>query len=144
MAYVRERGKQLVIVQGKRDPETGKVQQRILFTIYSKAEALQIAGRIDNGHAAQFRYLLKYQYPDIVFNWEKITNAILSKMSALPDLYEYKTTRLRYQFRKDLCAFARQLILTDPQDFVAAGNLIQEHNVELEYLSELIQWRLKT
>jgi len=34
-------------------------------------------------------------------------------------------------------------MLADPQDFVAAGNLIQEHRVELEYLADLIQWRLK-
>jgi len=37
MAYVRKRGNQVVIVQGKRDKSTGKVEQRILFTLYSKA-----------------------------------------------------------------------------------------------------------
>ncbi len=34
-------------------------------------------------------------------------------------------------------------MLADPQDFPAAANLISEHKVELEYLAELIQWRLK-
>lgn len=60
----------------------------------------------------------------------------------LPDLYEYKEARLRAQFRKDLCAFTRQLMLADPQDFLSAGNLIQDHSTELEYLGELIRWRL--
>jgi hypothetical protein len=35
MAYVRRRGNQLAIVQGEREPGTGKVQQRILFTLYN-------------------------------------------------------------------------------------------------------------
>lgn len=143
MAYVRKRGKQLVIVQGGRDPEDGKVQQRILFTIYSKAEALRILGRSNGGGAAQFQFMLEHQYPDMKFNWNKLHAAILDNMHVLPDLYEYKKTRLRSQFRKDLCSFARQLMLADPQDLVAAGDLIQEHRVELEYVAELIQWRLK-
>ncbi len=37
MAYVRQRGNQLAIVHGVRDPETKKVEQQILFTIYSSA-----------------------------------------------------------------------------------------------------------
>lgn len=143
MAYVRKRGKQLVVVQGERGPASGKVQQRILFTIYSKAEALQILGRGNKGRAVQFRHLMEHQYPEISFNWKKLNEAILANIGVLPDLYEYKATRLRSQFRRDLCAFARQLMMADPQDLISAGNLIQEHRVELEYLAELIQWRLK-
>ena len=45
MAYVRRRGNQLAIVQGEREPGTGKVQQRILFTLYSKAEVLEAAAQ---------------------------------------------------------------------------------------------------
>ena len=45
MAYVRRRGNQLAIVQGERDPQTRKVQQRILFTLYSKPEALEALGK---------------------------------------------------------------------------------------------------
>jgi tetratricopeptide (TPR) repeat protein len=33
--------------------------------------------------------------------------------------------------------------LADPQDLVSAAQLIQEHRHELEYLADLIQWRLK-
>jgi tetratricopeptide (TPR) repeat protein len=127
MAYVRQRGNQLAIVHGERDPEAGKVQQRILFTIYSKAEALKIMGRKDKVSARYFQDLLAHEYPDI-----------------LPDLYNYKTERLQARFRNDLCAFARQLILTDPQEIFSAAKLIQENQHELEYLDELIQWRLKS
>ena len=58
-------------------------------------------------------------------------------------MYNYKTERLQARFRDDLCAFARQLILTDPQELFSAAKLLQENQYELEYLVELIQWRLK-
>ncbi len=58
MAYVRQRGNQIAIVHGERDTEGGKVQQRILFTIYSKAEALKITGRKDKASARYFQDLL--------------------------------------------------------------------------------------
>lgn len=142
MPYVRKRGKQLVIVHGKRDPETKKVEQQILFTIYSKAEAQQILGRKNGDLASQFHLLLENQYPDVRFNWRKLNDAILSNIHVLPDLYQYKETRIRSGFRENLCAFARQLMLADPQDFMAASHLIEDHVVELEYLVQLIQWRL--
>lgn len=123
-------------------PETKKVEQRILFTIYSKAEAQQILGRSNGNHAAQFQQLLENQYPDVRFNWRKLNDGILTNIQVLPDLYQYKETRLRSRFRGDLCAFARQLMLTDPQDSTAASHLIEEHVVELEYLAQLIHWRL--
>lgn len=142
MAYVRKRGKQLLIVQGIRESESGKVGQRILFTIYSKAEALSILGQSNGEHASQFKYLLESQYPEIKLDWNALRNGIRENLDVLPDLYEYKETRLRSKFRHDLSAFARQLMLTDPQEFVSAQNLLQEHRIELEYLTRLVQWRL--
>ncbi len=143
MAYLRERGNQLAIVHGERDPETGKVSQRILFTLYSKAEALEALGRREGTSAEQFRLLLERQHPDIKFNWKDIRKGMLKHLDLLPDLYEYRAVRLRGRFRKDLCAFTRQLILADPQDLASAAQLIQEHRHELEYLADLIHWRLK-
>ena len=34
-------------------------------------------------------------------------------------------------------------MLAETQDFAASGGLIQEHAAELEFLSDLIQWRLE-
>jgi tetratricopeptide (TPR) repeat protein len=143
MAYVRQRGNQLAIVQGERDPENRKVQQRILFTIYSKAEALKIIGNQDDASSRYFQSLMEFQYPGLRFDWKKIKTVIQEKMAVLPDLYNYKTMRLQSQFRKDLSSFAKQLILNDPQDLLSSAKLIQENHLELEYLAELIQWRLK-
>jgi len=77
-----------------------------------------------------------------VFNWSQVYKGIRDNLDVLPDLYEYKEARLRSHFRKDLCTFARQLMLADPQDLLSAGSLIQVHSAELEYLAELIRWRL--
>src|SRR6266516_273146 len=144
MAYVRRRGNQLAIVHGEREPRSGSVQQRMLFTLYSRAEALEVLGRGAKGAAEAFRDLLQRQHPDLSFNWKKIRRAIEGQLDALPDVYQYRSQRLRARFRDNLRAFAGQLILADPQDLVSAADVIQEHRYELEYLAELIGWRLKT
>lgn len=143
MAYVRRRGNQLAIVHGEREPNTGTVQQRILFALYSRAEALEVLGRGTKGGGDRFRHLLEEQYPDLKFNWKKIRRTIQEHLDVLPDRYEYRSQRLRARFRDDLCAFTRQLILADPQDLESAAHVIQEHHHELAYLADLIAWRLK-
>ena len=143
MAYVRRRGNQLAIVHGERESNTGAVQQRILFTLYSKPEALEALGRGTKGAGDRFRQLLEEQHPDLKFNWKKIRRTIQEHLGVLPDRYEYRSQRLRAHFRDDLCTFTRQLILADPQDLQSAADVIQEHHHELEYLADLIAWRLK-
>jgi tetratricopeptide (TPR) repeat protein len=143
MAYVRRRGNQLAIVHGEREPETGKVQQRILFTFYSKAEVLEALGRGTKGGSERFRHLLEQEHPDVKSNWKAIRRALERDLEVLPEHYEYRGERLRRRFRADLCDFVRQLILADPQDLMSAADLIQEHHHELEYVADLIHWRLK-
>lgn len=143
MAYVRRRGNQLAIVQGERDPGTGKVQQRILFTLYTRAEVLEAVGRGTKGGAERFRHLLQREHPDVKFDWKAIRRALEKDLDVLPEHYAYRTERLRGRFRGDLCAFARQLMLADPRDLKSAAHLIQEHHHELEYLADLIHSRLE-
>ena len=141
MAYVRNHGNQLAIVHGERDAETGKVQQRVLFTICSKPEALAALGRAD-AHW-QLDHLLEQRYPRIRFDWARIRAGIEERMDALPDSYAYKASVVMGRFRGELCAFTRQLGLSDPQSTYAAAELIQAHRYELEHLRDLIDWRLK-
>ena len=63
MAYVRHRGNQLAIVHGEREPGNGRVSQRILFTLYSRPEALEVLGRGANGGTERFRQLLSDSIP---------------------------------------------------------------------------------
>lgn len=53
------------------------------------------------------------------------------------------STRLRDCFRPDLRRFARRLILTDPQWLTSSWDLIDEHRQELEFVRDLIDWRLR-
>ena len=140
MAYVRKRGNQLAIVQGERDPESGNVCQRILFTFYSKKEAIAALDESQNG---LLKGLLECEYPEIRFNWKQIWWAVAKNLEALPEHYEYREAEMVKRFRSDLCAFTRQLALNDPQWLFPSAELLRQHRFELEYLQELIGWRLK-
>lgn len=142
MAYVRVRGNQLAIVHGVRDPKTSKVEQQILFTLYSKPEALDAIGRGESGADHRFKVLLDRQYPGIAFDWKAIRRRIAENLDALPDSYEHGDARLRGEFGRDLRAFAKQLLVTDPQDLVSAAEVINTHRRELQYVRNLIDWRL--
>ena len=144
MAYVREKANQLIIVHGERDRATGKVQQNTLFTLYSKAEALEAIGKTAAKRDWQFQRLLQNQYPDIRFDWENINQQIREKMEVLPDLWKYGDTRLRKGFRKSIVGLVRHLLLADPQLLSSSRELLREHVHELEYSRELIDSRLKT
>lgn len=142
MAYVRRRGKQLAIVRGARSPETRKVEQELLFTIYSKAEALAAIGKGREGDASRFQALVEQAHPDVRFDWPAIVQAIAENLDALPETYDYRPTRIRAAFRGELLAFIRQLVLTDPADSATARLLLEEQRGELEYLHELLGRRL--
>jgi len=142
MPYVRVRGNQLAIVHGVREPGTGKVLQQILFTIYSKPEALAIRGNGTDGNH-RFRAFWAHKYPDIKLDWKKIGRAIADNASVLPDRYDYGPERLRQRFHSDLCSFARQLMLTDPQDLATSAKVLRDHRRELAFLADLIKWRLE-
>ncbi|MBF0104379.1 MAG: hypothetical protein HQM16_03525 [Deltaproteobacteria bacterium] len=144
MAYIRQKGNQLVLVHGSRDKDTQKVYQEILFTIYSKGEALEVIGCRKNKSPDTFQYLIERRYPNIKFNWKKIKQTIRESLSILPDMYEYKKERLSKNFKQDLRACLRQLILTDPQDMISSAQLIEEHRYEFEFLIDLVKWRLET
>lgn len=142
MAYVRQRGNQLAIVHGVRDPETKKVEQQILFTIYSKAEALAALGKSDAGSENRFRRMLESSHPGVRFDWKELHRGLTENLAVLPEGYDYASTRLRGRFREDLLAFAKQLILADPARLASSSRLLSEHRGELQYLRELIDARL--
>lgn len=142
MAYVRTHGNQLAIVHGERDPETQKVQQRILFTLYSKGEALAALGREGEG-TWRLKRMLSRRYPEIRFDWARIQAGIQERMQALPDSYAYRTGQLLGRFRLNLVSLVQQLELADPQSMYSAAQLLSSQRIELEYLRELIDWRLR-
>ena len=105
MAYIRKRGNQLALVHGERDPETRKVCQRVLFTFYSKKEAV---AALDDTHGGLLQSLLELEYPEIRFPWKRIWWELARNLDALPEDYEYPEAEMVKRFRADLCAFTRQ------------------------------------
>jgi tetratricopeptide (TPR) repeat protein len=82
-------------------------------------------------------------FGELEFSWKKVDRDIEKNLAALPEHYDYDGARLDQRFRKDLCAFTRQLIQADPQELLSAAHVIQRQRHELEYLADLIHWRLK-
>ena len=145
MAYVRRKGSQIAIVAGKRNLETKQVEQRILFTLYSRPEALDVLGRGEDKSAAKrFEILMARQHPGVLFDWKAIRKAIAADLDHLPASYEYRASRLTSSFRKSLVELVRSLMLADPQQIASAGALIRENRAALGYLSQLIEWRTAT
>lgn len=138
MPYIRIKGNQLCIVHGERDATTKQVQQRVLFTLYSQAEALAALG----GGRDHFRHVVEAENPDVKVDWKKIDAAINEHMDVLPELYSYRD-RDESTFRDALAVFARELLVNDPQNLLTSARLLQSHRHELEYLRGLIDWRLK-
>ncbi len=141
MAYVRNHGNQLAIVQGERDPETGKVQQHVLFSICSKPEAMAVLDPSESGW--RLDHMLEQRYSQIRFDWGKIRRGIEERVESLPDSYPYKAGEVLGRFRDDLCAFTRQLGMADPQSAYSAAELVSSQRLELEYVRDLITWRLE-
>ena len=138
MAYVRKKGNQLAIVHGFRNRDTRQVEQRTLFTLYSKAEALAAVG--EGSH--HFRNLLADDNPGIRLDWKKIDAGIREHLDHLPDVYPYAAERLEKGFRGALRDFAKEIMLADPQSLHSAARVLQANRHELAYLQELIGWRL--
>jgi tetratricopeptide (TPR) repeat protein len=137
MPYVRSKGHQLCIVHGERNARTGQVGQRVLFTLYSKAEALSAIG----AGRTMFRALVEAEFVGAL-DWKKIDEEIRARLDVLPDLYPYRE-RFENAFRGRLVAFARELIVAD-ETSSAGAHLIDFHRPELLYVKTLIERRLRT
>ena len=138
MPFIRPHGQQLALVHGSR--REGKVVQEVLFTLYSKAEAMGAIGP----DAWHFEQMVKGLHPAQQFNWPHIREQISAQLGTLPDTYDHVDARLRKDFRSALVGFARQLLLADPEWLDVAGEVIAEHEPEFDYLTRWMAWRLQT
>lgn len=142
MAYVRRHGNQIAIVSGARDKETGKVQQQILFTFYSRDEALSALGFGTDDRKHQFQALMTEAYPTMSFDWKKIYRAIEDKLDCLPQTYENRTG----ESTKDLSSFinglARRLAAGDSLTSSSGIKVLKSQETPLKALRELLDYTL--
>jgi tetratricopeptide (TPR) repeat protein len=143
MPYVRSHGNQVAIVHGGRDKSTGKVQQRTLFTLYSKLEASAAIGESNPEDARYFQQLLQEANPEIKFEWHRLGDEIRARMESLPDLYPLRQVRTHDTFQKAMDGFLKQLILIDPCNSASGRATLKEYADDLNVLVELINTRLQ-
>jgi tetratricopeptide (TPR) repeat protein len=136
MAYIRQRGNQVLIVHGHRDPHTGKVVQRTLFAVYSKGEAADILGPRNR----EFRAMLREQFPQLTIDWRKIERGLRALAAGLPETYEPAGgADFARDFRRDLTAFARKLILASPQYYAEGAEAVRANRHQLDFLRQLVE-----
>jgi tetratricopeptide (TPR) repeat protein len=142
MPYVRRRGSHLAIVHGSRHPDTKKVEQQVLVTLHSKAEALAAMGRAKQARCGDFHALVEHRYPEVRFDWATIDAAIAEQMGDLPDLAKSREARATGGFEDALQTFARYVIEADPQTLDSARELFTANRAVLEWLTDLLDTRL--
>lgn len=137
MAYVRRRGNQLSIVAGERDPASRKVEQRVLFTLYSRAEALAMLGRAGAPESARrFEELLERTHPGVRFDWPALRAAVAADLDHLPERYTARGERPDGALRAEVSALVRGLFASP------RGEVSQEERARLEVLRDLVAVRL--
>lgn len=142
--YVRVHGNQVTLVHGARDKVSGKVQQRTLFTLYSKNEARAATGDGENAqHARYFRQLLEAANPQLKFDWKDLNKQIQQKMNALPDIYPVQQQRSTESLRTTMDEFVKQLTINDPTQSAASRESLNQLAGDLRILQFLIQHRLE-
>ena len=143
--YVRTHGNQIALVHGARDTSSGKVQQRVLFKLYSKIEAKAATGEHENPqHARYFRQILEGANPNLKFDWDDLNRQIHQKMESLPDLYPVQQERSTKMLRTAMDEFVKQLVGADPSQTKAARASLDELADDLQTVRFLIERRLES
>ncbi len=137
MAYVRQRGSQVLIVHGVRNPDTRAVEQRVLFTFHTRAEALDALGRDAPARAATFRHRMERRYPNIRFDWKAIDTALARLMKLLPE-QSARSTPEHEALHGGLATFARQIVLALGGDMPALTQEAQALRPQMEVLREML------
>jgi tetratricopeptide (TPR) repeat protein len=143
MPYVRKHGSQIAIVHGERDPETSQVQQRVLFTLYSRPEADAALGLRPTQPPLAFRGLVERDEPRLRFDWKRLDARIAELRDELPERYDYPSTGGTADLRAGMVSFLKALGAADPQQLAPAAQALRDQRRELLLLRELIDRRLR-
>ena len=141
MPYVRKHGNQIAIVHGERD-STGTVQQRVLFSLYSKPEAEAALGLRQTDPPLSFQGLVESRHEGIRFDWKKLGAAIALLKDQLPEQYDYPRSGVSELLRAGLVAATKGLLAADPQTMDCAAEALRQHRQELLLVRQIIDDRL--
>jgi tetratricopeptide (TPR) repeat protein len=144
LPYVRTHGNQIAIVHGERDKVTGKVQQRPLFTFYSKKEAAAAIGDGSSEDSRYFEQLLSRANAQLVFDWPELRREIRRHLEVLPDIYPLRKAHGEQSFEKALFEFVRQLVICDPANSKVGRETLKKHAAELSTIQTILSLHQET
>lgn len=139
MAYIRTKGKQLLLVHGIRNAETSAVEQQTLFTFYTRAEVEAALGQ----HQKLFRDLVELAQPTLRFDWPTIDETLKANLAHLPNSSPEKSNTAAIEFEQALVEFARVTWELNPYDLDSAAQLIQRHKLQLTLIGQRLQHLLQ-
>ncbi len=139
MAYVRTKGKQVLLVHGARVPETGAVEQRTLFTFYTKAEIEAALGE----HRDLFRHLVEHSRPALRLDWGAIDNGLRDHLPHVTDSSPSGQNAAAVELRGALVELTRVVWELEPQDLQSAKQLVDDNRGGIALLAERLQWLLQ-
>lgn len=140
--YVRKHGNQVAIVHGERDA-AGQVQQRVLFSLYTRAEAEAAIGKRPTDPPLSLHGLVESRHEGIRFDWTKLDAGIAALKDELPERWDYPTSGVAPMLRQGVVGLTRALFAADPQSVFSAGQALRDQRVSLLFLRELIGDRLQ-
>ena len=142
MPYVRRHGQQVAIVHGER-AATGEVQQRVLFSLYSKPEAEAAIGLRKTDPPLSFHGLVESRHEGIRFDWPKVDAAIVALKDELPEKWDYPAAGVAPMLREAVVGLTRALFAADPQSVFSAQQAVEAQRASLVFVRELIDARLQ-
>ncbi len=131
MPYVRARGDQVLIVHGVRRPAGGAVEQKILYTFYSRSET------DDFLRGPRIPDQIRAAHPNLRFDWKALRSRVRALAEKLPE-GEDSAKRVGTSFRDEIVALAGTLASVDPEIYKDARTLISDSAPDLRALRALI------
>lgn len=141
MPYVRKHGNQVAIVHGER-LATGTVQQRVLFSLYSKPEAEAAIGLRRTDPPLSLAGLLESRHEGVRFDWKKIEAGIAALKDELPDHYDYPSAGVAPLLRSGVVGLLKALLVAEPQTMHSAADALKQNRRELLLVRQIIDDRL--
>lgn len=142
MPYVRNRGAQVAIVHGFRNPATKQVEQQLLFTFYSRDEIQAALGKANPEEARHFQHVMQQRFPGLRFDWPRIRRELEARLEDLPLQLSSEKERLSDEFRGDLAQLVRHVITAEPYMAPTAAFVVAAHRQQLEILKTWLDFRL--
>jgi hypothetical protein len=142
MPYVRRYGRQVALVHGERERGSGRVLQRVLFTLCTQAEAAAFVTESESDPAS-LAHRLEEAYPRLKFDWPELRAAVERWLPSLPEQHTYPVEDASRRLDRALADAGASLLLLDPRVSAASHEALERRRSSLRFLREWVDLRLQ-